>query len=183
VAGAVAARSGLTGALQPARRWTPYTWGVPLPRPPRTLARFATVGVANTLIDLLLFWALVAPLGILLANVVSTSAGMAFSFVANGRHTFGAARLTGQQAVAFLATNVLTMWLLQPVVIGLAHGLAGTPLLPAKGLALCASVVANFLLYRYVVWPAGNEVPASTGSGAEAVGACAGAAAADGANH
>jgi putative flippase GtrA len=117
-----------------------------------TFVRFATVGVVNTLIDLLLFWVLVAPLGILAANVVSTSAGMAFSFVANGRHTFGAARVTGQQALAFLATNALTMWLLQPLVIVCAHGLAGTPLLPAKALALGVSVVTNFVLYRYVVW-------------------------------
>jgi hypothetical protein len=34
-------------------------------------------GVVNTLIDLLLLWVLVEPLGILAANVVSTSAGMA----------------------------------------------------------------------------------------------------------
>jgi putative flippase GtrA len=58
---------------------------------PRTLVSFAAVGVLNTAIDLVLFTLLVAPLGILPANVVSTSAGMAFSFVMNGRHTFGAA--------------------------------------------------------------------------------------------
>jgi hypothetical protein len=63
------------------------------------------VRVANTLIDLLLFSVLVAPLGILAANVVSTSAG-----------------------------------------------------------------ITNLLLYRCLVWPS------STGSGAEAGGACAGAA-------
>src|SRR5262245_20782816 len=145
----------------------------------RTFARFATVGVANTLIDLLLFWLLVAPLGILAANVVSTSAGMAFSFVANGRHTFGASRVTAQQALAFLATNALTMWLLQPVVIAIALTAIGVPLMVAKALALCTSVVTNFLLYRYVVWPDRNRSLASTGSGAEAGGACAGAASAD----
>jgi len=131
--------------------------------------------VANTLIDLLLFWALVAPLGILAANVVSTSAGTAFSFLANGRHTFGATRVTGHQAIAFLGTNALTMWLLQPVVIAVAHGLAGMPLLSAKVLALGVTVFTNFVFYRYVVWPS------PTGSGAEAGGACAGARAADGA--
>jgi putative flippase GtrA len=118
----------------------------------RTFARFATVGVANTLIDLLLFWVLVQPLGILAANVVSTSAGMAFSFVANGRHTFGATRVTGQQALAFLATNALTMWLLQPLVILVASDVTAVPLVTAKALALGGTVVTNFLLYRYVVW-------------------------------
>jgi len=139
-----------------------------------TFVRFAAVCVVNTLIDLLLFWVLAAPVGILAANLVSTSAGMAFSFLANGRHTFGATRVTAGQTLAFLATNALTMWLLQPVVIVVAHSLAGTPLLAAKALSLGVSMVTNFLLYRYVVWPA------SPGSGAEAAGACAGAAAADG---
>src|SRR5262245_6016251 len=123
------------------------------PRLPRTVVRFATVGVANTLIDLVLFWALQAPIGIVAANFVSTSAGMTFSFLANGRHTFGATRVTATQALAFLATNAFTMWLLQPLVIGIVHGLAGTPLLVAKTVALATSVVTNFLLHRYVVWP------------------------------
>ena len=134
-----------------------------LPRLPRTVVRFATVGVANTLIDVVLFWALCPPLGILAANVVSTSAGMAFSFVANGRHTFGASRVTGQQALAFLATNAFTMWLLQPLVIGIAHGIAGTPLLAAKTLGLGVSVVTNFLLYRYVVWRPSSRPPGTSG--------------------
>lgn len=149
----------------------------------RTFVRFATVGVANTLIDLLLFWVLVAPLGILAANVVSTSAGMAFSFLANGRHTFGATSVTGRQVLVFLATNALTMWLLQPLVIVLVHGWAGTPLMPAKTLALGASVMTNFLLYRFVVWPSATADAPSTGSGPEAVGVCAGAAAADDSPH
>jgi putative flippase GtrA len=119
---------------------------------PCTVVRFAVVGVANTAIDVALFWVLHAPMGILAANFVSTSAGMVFSFVANGRHTFGATRVTGQQALTFLASNGFTMWLLQPAVIGATHGLLGTPLALAKVLALGGSVVTNFLLYRYVVW-------------------------------
>jgi putative flippase GtrA len=59
-----------------------------IPLPP-TVVRFATVGAADTAIDVALFWMLQAPLGILCANVVSTSAGMVFSFLVNGRHTFG----------------------------------------------------------------------------------------------
>jgi putative flippase GtrA len=152
------------------RRSTPYTCGMHLPRLRRTVVRFATVGVANTVIDVVLFWVLQAPLGILAANFASTSAGMVFSFLVNGRHTFGASRLTGQQALGFLATNGFTMWLLQPAVIGLAHGLAGTPLLATKALALGASVVVNFLLYRYVVWrrPAPRISPTPAPAGLDA---------------
>ncbi|HEX4473305.1 MAG TPA: GtrA family protein [Nocardioides sp.] len=120
---------------------------------PRTFVRFATVGLANTAIDLALFWVLHAPLGILAANFVSTSAGMAFSFVANGRHTFGAPRITLRQGLLFLGTNGFTMWLLQPLLIHAAYDAATLPLMGAKVLALAGSVVANFLLYRYLVWP------------------------------
>jgi putative flippase GtrA len=118
----------------------------------RTVVRFATVGLVNTAIDVVLFWVLSAPLGILAANFLSTSAGMAFSFYANGRHTFGAARITVRQALLFVGTNGFTMWLLQPLLIHTAYDVAGAPLMGAKVLALAGSVVANFLLYRHVVW-------------------------------
>jgi putative flippase GtrA len=127
--------------------------------------RFASVGVVNTLIDLVLFWLLQPALGILGANLLSTSSGMAFSFVVNGRHTFGADRVTGQQILAFLATNGFTMWLLQPLVIGVSHGLWALPPLVAKTLALGASVVTNFLLYRYVVWSPARVTPSPRRAG------------------
>ncbi len=119
----------------------------------RTVVRFLAVGVCNTAIDLVLFWLLHAPLGIVLANFVSTSAGMTFSFLVNGRHTFGAARVTLRQAVLFVASNGVTMWVLQPLLISAVHDVATIPVMAAKLVALGGSVVANFLLYRYVVWP------------------------------
>jgi putative flippase GtrA len=119
----------------------------------RTVVRFLVVGVCNTAIDLVLFWMLNAPLGIVLANFVSTSAGMTFSFLVNGRHTFGAARVTLRQAVLFVAANGATMWVLQPLLIHAVHDVATVPLMAAKVVALGGSVVANYLLYRYVVWP------------------------------
>lgn len=119
---------------------------------PRTVVSFAAVGVVNTTIDLALFWVLHAPLGIVAANFLSTSAGMVFSFYANGRHTFGASRVTPRQAVLFLATNGLTMWVVQPVLISVAYDVASLPLMVAKVAGLGGSVVGNFLLYRYVVW-------------------------------
>ncbi|HEY2877776.1 GtrA family protein [Nocardioides sp.] len=132
---------------------------------PVTVVRFAAVGVVNTAIDVGLFWVLNAPLGILVANFVSTSAGMAFSFVVNGRHTFGADRVTWRQAGLFLATNGFTMWLLQPLLIHAAYDVAATPLMVAKVVALGGSVVANFLLYRYVVWGDRAAAPAGGGGG------------------
>ena len=56
----------------------------------------------------------------------------------------------------FLATNGVTMWVLQPLLIHAAYDVASVPLMVAKVVALGGSVVANFLLYRYVVWPAAS---------------------------
>lgn len=135
-----------------------------------TVARFALVGVANTALDLGLFLLLHDHLGIALANFVSTSAGMTFSFVVNGLFTFGAGRLTLRHALLFLATTGVVMWLLQPLVI---HGFlalgnaveldpdATDVLLLVKVASIGVSVIANFAAYRYVVWPnAGKPAPA-----------------------
>ncbi|WP_341924628.1 GtrA family protein [Nocardioides psychrotolerans] len=115
------------------------------------VARFATVGLTNTAIDVALFMLLHDSLGILGANLVSTSAGMAFSFIVNGLVTFGSSRLTMRHAALFLATTGVTMWVVQPVLIGLLDG--SLPVLAAKLLALTVSVVLNFAAYRWVVWP------------------------------
>jgi putative flippase GtrA len=117
-----------------------------------TALRFAAVGVVNTGVDTALFLLLHARLGVVAANLVSTSAGMAFSFLANGAFTFAAGRPTWRRALLFLVTTGSTMWLLQPVLITvlLAHDL---PVLAAKLLAIGACVVVNFAAYRWVVWP------------------------------
>lgn len=109
------------------------------------------MGVINTLLDIGLFLLLHEPLGIVLANFVSTSAGMTFSFVVNGLFTFGAGRLTLRHAVLFLATTGAVMWVLQPVVIHLLLEVV-EPLLVVKVLAIGVSFVANFAAYKFVVW-------------------------------
>lgn len=139
----------LTGAAQPRPSHAAYLWSMWS----RTVVRFLAVGACNTGIDVALFWLLHAPLGVVLANLVSTTAGMAFSFLVNGRHTFGAERVTVRQAILFVASNAMTLWVLQPVVMVAAQSVTGLPLMEAKVLALGGSVVANYLLYRYVVWP------------------------------
>lgn len=115
--------------------------------------------MVNTSIDAGLFLLVHGALGIFWANLVSTSTGMAFSFVANGRYTFRAERVTVEQAIGLLLTNVITMWLLQPVLIHLASDLGdrliGTsPLVmpAAKVVAICCSFLVNFAIYRRFVW-------------------------------
>jgi putative flippase GtrA len=107
-----------------------------------------------------LFMLLHDRLGIVAANFASTVAGMTFSFVVNGLFTFRADRLTLRHAVLFLATNGLTLWVVQPLVIhGLlallddADGSDDLLVLVTKVAAIGVSFVLNFLAYRWVVWP------------------------------
>ncbi|WP_235739177.1 GtrA family protein [Nocardioides alcanivorans] len=108
--------------------------------------------MVNTAIDMALFLLLQGWLGIVAANFVSTSAGMTFSFLVNGRFTFRAERPTLRAAGLFLATTGVTMWVLQPIVIHLLLEFLDTMWL-VKFLAIGVSFVANFLAYRFVVWP------------------------------
>jgi len=115
-------------------------------------------------------------LGITLANFVSSSAGMVFSFVVNGLFTFRAARLTWRHAVLFVASTGLVMWVAQPLLIHgwlwlLARGpdvtVAGMPagdvrIWVAKLASIACSLVLNFLAYRFVVWPVEHRGQAAT---------------------
>ena len=87
----------------------------------------------------------------LLANLVSTSAGMLFSFVVNGLVTFRSRRLTLGHAVRFLTITGTTMWLVQPLVITAVEAVVGV-LLVAKLAAIGVSLVLNFAGYRWWVW-------------------------------
>jgi putative flippase GtrA len=109
------------------------------------------VGVVNTAIDVGIFSLLHATLGITLANLVSTSAGMAFSFTVNGRFVFDGGRPGWRQATRFVASTGMTMWVLQPVLIHLLLFIGPAPV--AKLAATAVTVVVNFLVYRYLVWP------------------------------
>ncbi|HWJ66394.1 MAG TPA: GtrA family protein [Nocardioides sp.] len=125
------------------------------------------VGVCNTAIDAVLFVLLHDALGITVANFVSSSAGMVFSFVVNGLFTFRAERLTVRHAVLFVASTGLVMWVAQPLLIhgwlwllgqGPDPSLAGlgaddVRIWAAKLASIACSLVLNFLAYRFVVWP------------------------------
>lgn len=122
--------------------------------------RFAGVGVCNTAIDWAVFLLLHDDLGITVANFVSSSCGMVFSFVVNGLFTFRAERLTLRQAGLFVATTGAVMWVAQPLLI---HGwlwllepfVDGTDLRLglAKLASIACSLALNFAAYRLVVWP------------------------------
>ncbi|MFJ4232845.1 GtrA family protein [Cellulosimicrobium cellulans] len=130
----------------------------------RRVGTFALVGVANTLIDLVLFGVLrSAGAGILLANALSTTAGLTFSFVANRRFTFGdRAGRSWRQLLLFVGGTGVGLWVLQPLVIVGAGALlegwgAASPtalLWLPKIAAIGVGMVWNYLFYDKVAFRA-----------------------------
>jgi putative flippase GtrA len=122
--------------------------------------RFAVVGVVNTLIDLVLFTVLIAlGAGVLVANTVSTSAGMSFSFVVNRAWSFQSDRPARETVVPFVAVTLVGLWVLHPLVIfstaaiGHHYGFEGDEVLwVGKLAAIAVGLVWNFTWYDRVVF-------------------------------
>ena len=81
--------------------------------------RFGLVGILNTLIDIsiysLLSWLSV---GILFANFISTSCGMAASYGLNRSFTFrSSSKNFKKEIMLFLAITVFGLWVIQPLII------------------------------------------------------------------
>ena len=118
----------------------------------KQLTTFAAIGALNTAVDVtiyaLLIW-LTVPL--LLAVIISTTAGMVCSYVLNRRFTFKTNR---QPIVRFICITITILWILQPVVIWLLIQLLGITntlgLSMAKLAATSISLMWNFVWYRIV---------------------------------
>ncbi|XVS62017.1 GtrA family protein [Actinosynnema sp. CA-299493] len=125
--------------------------------------RFGAVGSVNTTADLLGYTALVlAGTPVFLANLLSTSTGMASSFVLNRSFTFRARSgpLRAQVALFVLCT-ASGLWVLQPLVIDTTEGLFGDPttltaVTGPKLIALAFGLVWNYVLYSKVVFRRGG---------------------------
>ena len=118
----------------------------------KQLTTFAAIGTLNTAVDVtiytLLIW-LTAPL--LLAVIISTTAGMICSYVLNRRFTFKTNR---RPIVQFICITITGLWVLQPVIIWLLIQLFGITstlgLSMAKLAATSISLMWNFMWYRIV---------------------------------
>lgn len=129
------------------------------------VSKFALVGVVNTAIDFSLYVVLVTlGLPILVANLISTSAGMTFSFFGNRSFVFKdrQGHPVGH-AVRFLVVTLAGLWLLQPVLLLIVtaalDALAPSLAMPvtaglAKFVAISAGVVWNYVLYNRFVFRA-----------------------------
>ena len=125
------------------------------------LARFATVGVVNTLVDLIIYVALTLfGTGPILANFISTSAGMTVSFAGNRRFVFGGTGNRLREIMLFVLVCGLGIWAIQPmVIIGTSELLEHAVSLPIlllnsipKIVAILVAAVWNYFLYAHLVF-------------------------------
>lgn len=131
------------------------------------LARFGAIGILNTAVDFGLFAFLTSIVHVhfVVANILSTGVALCISFFLNGKLTFNA-KLNGKNALLFIATTLVGLWVLQPIVIAVAaplidSSLIGTQfhhlgLIIAKLAATGFSLTWNYFLYKHVVFAKAN---------------------------
>lgn len=128
----------------------------------REKARFAIVGIANTILDFgILFILTNFGLPSIGANYISTSIAFISSFVINRKFTF---QVNGgnvkRQLMLFLIVTMIGLWVIQPIIIWFIEPIfiplgfaAWVSLLSAKLIATVASVIWNYVLYSRLVFP------------------------------
>ena len=124
-------------------------------------ARFVLVGIVNTAIDFGFFFLASNSLhNAVIANYISTSIALAFSFFANKNYTFESRSSSVRREISlFLAFTLFGLWVLQPLVIlgvekathhtQLKHALV---LLVAKVIATVVSLIWNYATYSRFVF-------------------------------
>ena len=119
-------------------------------------ARFAIVGVANTIVDFSIFTTLVM-LGLnnVIANYPSATIAMLFSFFANKQFTFGGKdKASLRQLMLFAAITLVGLWVMQPIIIYMVGGQLlywyNNTLFVSLAAKLCA--VAITLLWNYSMY-------------------------------
>jgi len=123
--------------------------------------RFGIVGIANTALDFIILFILVA-LGLdkIPANYISTGASFIFSFFVNKSFTF---KSTGgnakKQFALFIIITIIGLWIIQPIIITAISALlvntgwaSGVILFIAKIIATIASLIWNYLFYSRLVF-------------------------------
>jgi putative flippase GtrA len=120
-------------------------------------AAFGAIGMVNTVIDFLAFWALLDVMPALLANVLSFSLGAANSFVLNTVFTFhdrrAESRLSPRRALRFAGVTLGCLALSSGTLLLLLHVL---PVLCAKGVSILATFAAGYILNDRFVFDADN---------------------------
>jgi putative flippase GtrA len=128
--------------------------------------RFGLVGAANTALDFIILFGLVA-LGLdkIPANYISTSLSFIFSFFVNKSFTFKSkGGNVKKQFIIFLAVTMVGLWIIQPfLILGVSWTLSGTgwsePLILfiAKIVATLGSLIWNYTFYSRLVFKKKEE--------------------------
>lgn len=129
--------------------------------------RFIGVGFVNTVIDIAIY-TILRNLGLvfILANIISTSIALCFSFTFNRSFTFKAhAGKANDQFIKFIPITLCGLWLIQPIVIYFASSLnnvlhysthlpfaAQNKILIPKLCATAVSLVWNYFWYKNYVF-------------------------------
>lgn len=129
--------------------------------------RFIIVGGANTAIDFLILF-LLTNVGVnkIVANYISTTVALIFSFFANKSFTFKNKTANAKkQFVLFLVVTLAGLWILQPIIISICTNFlapyitnSNINLFVAKLIATIASLIWNYLLYSRLVFKKEEEV-------------------------
>ena len=123
--------------------------------------RFGIVGIANTGLDFIVLFALVA-LGLdkIPANYISTGTAFIFSFFVNKSFTFKSkGGNVKKQFLLFIIITIIGLWVIQPLIItGVSALLVNTgwasavTLFIAKIIATVASLIWNYIFYSRLVF-------------------------------
>ena len=124
--------------------------------------RFGAIGIVNTAVDFGLYSVLsyVAGLPLIIANLISTSAGFIVSFFLNRKFTFDSKNERKlHEFFRFLATTLVGLWIIQPLIIYYCKTLftlfhfsgIWTVVLP-KAAAILVGLVWNYLWYANFVF-------------------------------
>ena len=123
-------------------------------------ARFVIVGGINTAIDFgVLFTLTFFGIDKIIANYISTTCGLIFSFFANKSFTFQTTTTSKKQFALFIIVTLTGLWVLQPLVIGgstmiLSQVIQNTAicLFIGKLAATAVSLTWNYLFYSRIVF-------------------------------
>jgi putative flippase GtrA len=123
--------------------------------------RFGIVGIANTALDFVILFLLVA-LGLdkIPANYVSTGVAFIFSFFVNKSFTFKSkGGNVKKQFLYFIVITIIGLWVIQPLIITGLSGLlentgwaSGIILFIAKIIATVTSLIWNYIFYSQIVF-------------------------------
>lgn len=123
--------------------------------------RFGIVGLANTAIDFVILFVLVAfGLDKIPANYISTACAFVFSYIFNRTFTFrNRDKNVIKQFILFLVVTMFGLWVIQPIVITIVSAIMAPTgwadpiiLFAAKVAATVASLIWNYIFYSRFVF-------------------------------